>query len=189
MVKANIKKPEIILRYAQAILAVAVGEGILDQVEEEMTLIKEVLKRNNSLLEFLKNPQVTPEEKQKVIMEIFGEKVSRIVLHHVTLIMGQRRGDLLINIIDGLFRLVAESRRKNIGKLTTAIPISEETEKRLERVLSGLMGKEVSLKNLVDPSILGGFILQIDEQIIDASIQCQLGRLREEISRGFPCYR
>ncbi len=181
MVKINIEKPEIIRRYAQAILAVASGEGLLEQVEEEMSLIKEMLTGSNSLRQFLKNPQITPGEKQKTVMEIFENKVSGVVLQQIALIILQKRGDLLLNIIDELFRLVAETQQKKIGRIITAIPIPKTAEKRLEEVLSEFMGTAILLKNSVDPSILGGFILQVDDKIIDASIQGQLGRLREEI--------
>lgn len=186
MKRTDIKKSETINRYAQAILAVAAGEGMIDQVEEDLSLIKEALKGNDTLRQFLKNPQIAHGEKQEAAMEIFGSKVSGIVLQQIALVIGQNRGDLLLNIIDELFRLANESRRKKIGRITTAIPLPEAIERRLERVLSEYIGKVVILKNLVDPSILGGFILQIDEQIIDASIQGQLGRLREEISKEIP---
>lgn len=183
MVKINIEKPEIIRRYAQAILAVASGEGLLEQVEEEMSLIREMLTGSNALRQFLKNTQITPGEKQKTVMEIFENKVSGVVLQQIALVILQKRGDLLLNIIDELFRLAAESRKKKIGRIITAIPIPETVEKRLEEVLSEFMGTAILLKNSVDSSILGGFILQIDDKIIDASIQGQLGRLREEISK------
>lgn len=183
MVRTNIEKPEIIRRYAQAILAVASGEGLLEQVEEEMSLIKEMLTGSNSLRQFLKNPQITPGEKQKTVMEVFENKVSGVVLQQIALVILQKRGDLLLNIIVELFRLSSESRKQKIGRITTATPIPETVEKKLEEVLSEFMGTAILLKNSVDPSILGGFILQIDDKIVNASIQGQLGRLREEISR------
>ena len=152
-------------------------------------LIREVLSRNSTLFRFLKDPQIPAEEKQSAVAEIFGSKVSGIVFNQIALVIGQGRGDLFFSIVDELLRLAAESRRKTIGKITTAIPIPVEIEIKLERFLSESLGKEVFLENSVDPSILGGFILKVNERIIDASLHGQLGRFRGEISKGFPCYR
>jgi F-type H+-transporting ATPase subunit delta len=183
MTKINIEKPEVIRRYAQAILAVASGEGLLEQVEEEMSLIREMLMGSSSLQQFLKNPQITSADKQKTIMEILKNKVSGVVLQQVALIILQKRGDLLRNIIDELFRLTAESRKQKIGRITTAISIPEPAQKRIEKALSDFFGTAILLKNSVDPSIIGGFILQIDDRIINASIEGQLGRIRGQILR------
>ena len=180
---ANIEKSEIIRRYAKMILAVATSEGILDRAEQELSLIKETLQEDIFLLELLKNPQISAEEKRKVVIEIFKGVVSSIILHQIALVVGVGRGELLLSIIDRLLNLADELNKKTRGKITTAIPISKETKDKFQRIISKLIGKEAIIKDAVDPSILGGFILQIDDKIIDASIQGQLGRLREEISK------
>lgn len=180
---ANIEKSEIIRRYAKMILAAATSEGILDRAEQELSLIKETLQEDIFLLEFLKNPQISAEEKRKVVIEIFKGVVSSIILHQIALVVGVGRGELLLSIIDRLLNLVDDLNKKTRGKITTSIPISKETKDKFQRTISKLIGKEAILKDAVDPSILGGFILQIDDKIIDASIQGQLGRLRKEISK------
>lgn len=180
---ANIEKSEIIRRYAKMILAAATSEGILDRAEQELSLIKETLQEDIFLLEFLKNPQISAEEKRKVVIEIFKGVVSSIILHQIALVVGVGRGELLLSIIDRLLNLVDDLNKKIRGKITTSIPISKETKDKFQRTISKLIGKEAILKDAVDPSILGGFILRIDDKIIDASIQGQLGRLREEISK------
>ncbi len=180
---ANIEKSEIIRRYANVILTVATCKEILDRAEQELSLIKETLQEDIFLLEFLKNPQISAEEKRKVVIEIFKGVVSSIILHQIALVVGVGRGGLLLSIIDRFLHLADELNKKTRGKITTSIPISKETKDKFQRIISELIGKEAILKNTVDPSILGGFILQIDDKIIDASIQGQLGRLREEISK------
>lgn len=78
---------------------------------------------------------------------------------------------------------MAESSKKTIGKIITAIPISKETKKSFEVRLSKLMGKAIFLKSSVDPSILGGLILRMDGLMVDASIQGKLRHLRNKISK------
>lgn len=183
MAKSDRPESEIVRGYAQAMLMVAAGEEMLDRVEQELTQFKKVLEKNSSVLEFLKDPKVTPEGKEKAVVEIFGGEVSQITLHQTALAIGQGRGELLLNIIEEFFRLASESRKKATAEVVTAVPLSEETGKKLEEVLSGLIGEAVFLKKAVDPSLLGGLVVRVGERIIDGSIRGQLHRMREGISR------
>jgi F-type H+-transporting ATPase subunit delta len=183
MAKVDRPKSEIAQGYARAMLMVAAGEEMVDRVEQELTQFKAVLEKNGSVLEFLKDPKVAPEGKEKAIVEIFGGEISQITLHQVALAIGQGRGELLVDIIDEFFRLASESRKKATADVVTAVPLSEETGKKLEEVLSELIGEAVFLKKTVDPSLLGGLVVRVGERIIDGSIRSQLHRLREGISR------
>ena len=183
MAKSDRPKAEIVRGYAQAMLMVSAGEEMLDQVEQELTQFKEVLQKNSSVLEFLKDPKVAPEGKEKAVAEIFGGEVSQITLHQVALAIGQGRGELLLDIIEAFFRLASESRKKATAEVVTAVALTEETGKKLEEVLSGLIGEAVFLKKTVDPSLLGGLVVRVGERIIDGSIRGQLLRMREGMSR------
>lgn len=177
------KESEIVRGYAQAIWAVAQGEGVLDQVEQELTRIKELLEKNNELQEFLKDPKVAADGKQKAMAEILGGEVSRVTRHGIELAVGQGRGGLLPKVIEAFFRLAAESRKRVTAQVTTAVPLTDEGKEKLEKTLSELTGEPVFLKMSVDPSLVGGFVVQIGERIIDGSVRGRLHRLRNDLSR------
>lgn len=183
MAKVDRPKSEIVRGYAQAMLMVAAGEEMLDQVEQDLTQFKKVLEKNSAVLEFLKDPKVAPEGKEKAVGEILGTDVSQITLHQTALAIGQGRGELLLEIIEAFFHLASESRKKATAEVVTAVPLSEETGKKLEQVLSELIGEAVFLKKAVDPSLLGGLVVRVGERIIDGSVRGQLQRMREGISR------
>lgn len=183
MAKVDRPRAEIVRGYAQAMLMVAAGEEMLDQVEQELTQFKKVLEKNSAVLEFLKDPKISPEGKEKAAGEILGGEVSQITLHQIMLAIGQGRGELLLDILDEFFRLASESRKKATAEVVTAVPLTEETGKKLEEVLSGLIGEAVFLKKAVDPSLLGGLVVRVGERIIDGSVRGQLLRMREGISR------
>jgi F-type H+-transporting ATPase subunit delta len=182
MEKADKQAKEIARSYAQAILAVARCEGVLDKVEEELTQFRGVFDKNPALLEFLKDPKITSEGKEKAVEEILGGETSQVSRHHIRLAIDQSRGGLLPEIIKAFFDLASESRGKTTARVITAVPLSEDLEKKLEKTLSGLVGEAVFLKKSVDPSILGGIVIQMGERIIDGSLRRQLSGLREEIS-------
>lgn len=177
------RESEVIRAYAQSILQVAQGEGVLDRVERELSQFKELLEKNDSLQEFLKDPKITSEGKQKAVGEILGGDVSGVTRHQIALILSQERAPLLLKIVEEFFRLATESRKKLTARVTTAVPLSEETGKKMEKILSEMAGEPVFLKNSVDPSILGGAVIRIGERIIDGSIKGQLLRLREGIAK------
>lgn len=183
MARSDSRESEVIRAYAQSILQVAQGEGVLDRVERELSQFKELLEKNDSLQEFLKDPKITSEGKQKAVGEILGGDVSGVTRHQIALILSQERAPLLLKIVEEFFRLATESRKKLTARVTTAVPLSEETGKKMEKILSEMAGEPVFLKNSVDPSILGGAVIRIGERIIDGSIKGQLLRLREGIAK------
>jgi F-type H+-transporting ATPase subunit delta len=133
MAKVDRPKSEIAQGYARAMLMVAAGEEMVDRVEQELTQFKAVLEKNGSVLEFLENPKVAPEGKEKAIVEIFGGEISQITLHQVALAIGQGRGELLLDIIDEFFRLASESRKKATADVVTAVPCRKKPEKNWRR--------------------------------------------------------
>ena len=183
MPRADIKVSDIIRGYAQAILSVAEREGMLDKVEQELTRFKEVVEKDASLQEFPKDPRVTSEGKQKAVAEILRREVSTISLHHISMAIEHGRAGLLLKVVEDFFSLAAASRRKVTAEVTTAVPLSEETGKKMENLLSEMIGEAVFLKTSVDPSLLGGMVIRVGERIIDGSIRSQFRRLKERISK------
>ncbi len=87
-------------------------------------------------------------------------------------------------MIDEVSREAGASRGKLTAQVKTAVPLTAETEKRLEEVLSKLAGQRVFLKTSVDPTLLGGVVVRLGGRIIDGSVKGRLDRLRAVISKG-----
>ncbi len=173
----------VIQGYASSILSVAKSEGLIDQVEAELTALREALSGHHDLIPFLKDSKVTAEGKRKAIVELMGDSVSPITQYQLSLAVEQGRGELLPGIIDHFFSLTAESRKKITAKVITAVPLSDPATQKIEATLSELAGEAVFLKMSVDPEILGGITVHLGDRIIDGSLKGQLGRMREGISR------
>ncbi len=169
--------------YSQALLSIAASEGLVDQVEEELTALRDVFSADNRLQSFLDNPKVTPEGKRDAISELLGKQVSRVTAAQISLAIEQERGSLLPDIMDHYFKLTAESRKKLTAKVITAVPLSDTASRNIESTLSELVGEPVFLKVSVDPEILGGITVHLAGRIIDGSLKSRLNRLREGLSR------
>jgi F-type H+-transporting ATPase subunit delta len=164
--------------YAAALFQVAKSEDFIEVVEDELYRLKEVLQGNSELREFLSNLQIAPEGKKKAVMEIFGKGISAVTLHHLNLVIDQGRQRKLLPIIEEFFALATAAREKVTAEVITSVPLSEEMAEKLRRALTKGTKKQVFLKARVDPSILGGAIVRVENKIIDGSLRRQLEQMR-----------
>jgi len=164
--------------YAEALFQVAKSEDLIEVVEDELYRLKETLHGNSELREFLSNLRIAPEGKKKALMEIFGKKVSSVTLNHLNLLIDLGRQRKLLPIIEEFAALAAAAREKVTAEVITSIPLSGEMVEKLSRELTKATKKQVFLKPRVDPSILGGAIVRVENKIIDGSLRHQLGQLR-----------
>jgi F-type H+-transporting ATPase subunit delta len=168
--------------YARALLEMAQAEGVTARVEEELFRLRELLKKNSELLEFLKDPNVKHEGKRKALSELFQGRVHPLVLNMLMTLSDQDRGGRVLNVIEE-FSASATAATQNVsGEVTTAIPLDDATLGRLAAELSRITGKSVQLFQKVDPAILGGAIVQVGEQIIDGSLRRKLNQIRERLA-------
>ncbi len=164
--------------YASGLFHVARSEDLVEIVEDELYKLREVLKKNAELSEFLSNLRIAPEGKKKALKEICGDKVSLVTLNHLNLIIDQGKQRKLVPIIDEFLTLAAAAREKVTAEVITSVPLSEKLAEKLARELTKVTKKQVFLKPRVDPSILGGAIVRVENKIIDGSLRHQLAEMR-----------
>lgn len=171
-------------RYAKALLDLAVNENRLDELGNDLEFIQQniVTVREISLL--LKSPIIKIEKKRDVFTKLFKNKISDTALNFCDLVIRRQRGDLLINIIKKFFDLKDEY--LNIKNITvkSAVELDNFQINELKSILEQYLGKKVILRLLVDKSLIGGFIVQVDDTVIDASLKHQLDLLRKKFLYG-----
>lgn len=169
--------------YARALLELAQAEAVVARIEEEMFRLRELLKGNPALLEFLKDPNVTREGKRHALSELFQDRVHPLVLNTLLTISDTDRTNRLQHIIDEFIALAAASRQKASGEIITATRLDDAMLAKLSAELSRVTGKNVQLFQKVDPSILGGAIIKVGEQIIDGSLRRKLDQIKEKLAQ------
>jgi F-type H+-transporting ATPase subunit delta len=169
--------------YARALLELAQAEAVVVRIEEEMFRLRELLKQNPALLEFLKDPNVTREGKRHALSELFQGRVHPLVLNTLLTVSDTDRTNHLQHIIEEFIALAAASRQKVSGEIITAIKLDDATIAKLIAELNRVTGKNVQLFQKVDPTILGGAIIKIGEQIIDGSLRRKLDQIKETLAQ------
>ncbi len=167
--------------YAQALFEMARAESAVGRVEEELFRLRDLLKRTPDLLQFLKDPTVKREGKRQALAELFGGKVHPVVLNALIALSDQDRTSRILPIIEECLAISAASKQKISGEVTTAIALDEDLLKKLEAELSRVTGKNVQVFQKIDPSILGGAIIKVGEEVIDASLRRKLREIKERL--------
>lgn len=164
-------------RYSASLFEVGIELDKMDTFHKEINFIKDIIEDNNRVLKILEHPEISKKEKRDVVEEIFGEMVSKEMLNFLFITIDKRRETNIINIVDEFNKLFKDYRGIVDIEAVTAVPMNEEASERLKTVLRDKLEKEINLSNRVDPSIIGGVMLNMDEKIIDSTLKTQLGEM------------
>jgi F-type H+-transporting ATPase subunit delta len=167
--------------YAAALLEIAKAEGNLDTVEDELFRVARTIESNEDLRSTLTDQAIPVERRQKIVETLLDGKASPVSTALVSFVVGAGRSRNLPEIIDRLVAKAAEERREAVAEVRTAYPLDEEHRQKLADALSKATGKHVSLKVVVDPSVMGGVIATIGDTVIDGTIRHRLDQLRESL--------
>jgi F-type H+-transporting ATPase subunit delta len=172
---------ELIQGYAEALFRVVRAEGELDRVEDELFRFGKVLESNHELKQALSDQSMDRAQRAKILDELLGDKVSEHTLGLLTFIVAQGRARQLPQILEELSALAAEARNSVVAEVRSATPLDEKQRTELASALSKATGKQVEVKVLVDPSVIGGIVAKIGDTVIDGTIRRRLEQIREQV--------
>jgi len=157
-------------------------KGQLEDVFNDMLFLQKVIKDNRDFLVLLRSPVITPEKKLKVVEAVTAGRVSEITALFNKLLISKGREAALPEVITSFIRQYKELKNIHSVKLTTAVPISQELKNAfVDQIKKTSAIQNIELEVKVDEKIIGGFVLQAGDQLIDASIAYDL----KEIARQF----
>jgi F-type H+-transporting ATPase subunit delta len=169
------------IRYAKAILSLATESKSTEVVNDDMTLITQTISENEALGNMLKSSVIRSDIKKSTLLEIFPnlDSLSKGLLD---LLVSNKRIDILEIIALKYSELFDQLNGKEKATVTTAIPMTSDLEIKVLAKVKELTNKAVELENIVDESILGGFILRVGDKQYNASIANQLNKLKREFT-------
>ena len=167
-------------RYAQAVLGLAKERGTLDAWQRDLKLLNDAM-ADPTVAAFLASPNVSEANKVQLVDYILAQAQpeARNLAH--LLIERQR-----IGVVPDLYRIYIEAvlaeRGIAVAEVTTAEPLTIEEQQAVRAQLARIVGKEVELQMRTDPSIIGGIVARVGDQLIDGSVVNQLRRLRARLA-------
>ncbi len=168
------------VRYAKALLQFAQKENVEDEIYEQAKFLINVFGNIKNLHTALHNPLISKVAKKSIILTACGDDVTNVFKRFIDLLLENNREDCLQNTMLQYQELYRESKNILHGKLITAVEIDEVTKTRLIKSIEQKVEGTLELEEIVDPTILGGFILELDFIRWNASLLNQLNRIKNQ---------
>jgi F-type H+-transporting ATPase subunit delta len=174
--------PRLAHRYAKSILDLAEDRNSLDELVVDMRLLQETLDGSKDLRVMLKSPVIPSDKKEKVLHEIFSKRLSELSYMFINLLVRKGREKHIDEMVDSFMELYNKKNHIIKAKLTTAVPVDQQTVDTLIALLMTEEGtKSVEISTEVDPTIIGGFVLQHGDLLLDNSVERRLQLIKEQI--------
>jgi F-type H+-transporting ATPase subunit delta len=173
---------EAIRGYAKALFSVAEAEEVLDDVEDELFRFARTLEQHPDLRAALTDIHLPAERKRAVLEEILGERANPHTVNLLAFVVEQGRARELELIVDELAQLAADRRQSVVAEVRTAVPLDATRRNKLAQALEAATGKRIEMKVVVDPSVVGGVVARVGDQVIDGSVRRRLELARERLS-------
>lgn len=170
----------IAMRYARAMLEYAGLEGVSEEVFGEMESLARSFELEPRLRVFLMSPMLDAGNKTALLESAVGEKVGPQMRRFLQLVVRNNREELLHQIALDYLDLYRKSRHITLAYIETAVPVPEETQKRIKEYLSGKTNDTIQLDLHVNPALIGGFIFRMNFREIDASVAGQLRNIKRQ---------
>jgi F-type H+-transporting ATPase subunit delta len=172
------------LRYAKAVLNLAKDTQIEDEVNGDMLLIANTIKESSELKVLLKSPVIRSSEKMSVLKALFTDKVNAVALGLFDVLQENKRLGMLESITKQYVIIYDFLKNMQVAKVTTAVPLTKELEAKILAKIVALTGNNANLENVINPAILGGFVLRVGDMQYDASISNHLTQLKKEFDNS-----
>jgi F-type H+-transporting ATPase subunit delta len=165
--------------YARALLDVVNAEGDADRLSDELQSVAQAFGESEELQSALSDPLIPFERKQGIVGDLIGRRASAITISLVNMLIGVNRIKDLGAITRRMRGLAAEAEGQVVADVRSAIELDSATRDRLSAKLSDITGKAVKLNVVVDPSVVGGLVAQVEDTLFDGSVRSRLLELRE----------
>jgi F-type H+-transporting ATPase subunit delta len=167
-------------RYAKALLDLTLEKGWVEAVEKDLIRFVQVVKESNDFRIFLNSPVVRDDKKIAIYQQVF-EGFNPVTMQFFALVTKNGREQLLPEIAAQFERQLMKNRGIVSGSIVSATPLTEKTKQEiLDRIAPAFEGS-LQLSESVDSSLLGGFVIRIEDKQIDASVANKLKELRQEL--------
>ncbi|MBW6484149.1 MAG: ATP synthase F1 subunit delta [Vicingaceae bacterium] len=167
-------------RYAKSLIDLGIEQNTLEHLYNDMQLIHQICKENPELVLLLKSPIVRSDKKESILKEVFFDSLSLTSTTFITLILKKKREAILDAIAKAFISQYKTHHNIKIAKVTTAIALNDVQKNKIISLLEKSEKATIELNEVVNPEIIGGMILRVDDRQIDESIKRKLNNLEME---------
>ena len=169
------------VRYARALLKSATLAKLEDQVYQEMQTLSQSYIQVPELRFTIDNPMLAKDKKKAVLVTACGGEVTDLTQTFIQLVLDEDRESTLQFMAASYITLYRKQKNITRGRLITAVAVSPATEQKMKEMVEGKTQGTVEFQTEIDPSIIGGFILDYDTYRMDASVKTKLNDILAQL--------
>lgn len=182
--------PRLAARYAKSLIDLSLERGELEKVFADMQWLQRVCRENRDFVNVLKSPVIKGDKKEKIMEAVTKGRINELTMAFIRLMIRKGREVYLPEVIVAFIAQYKKHKNIYIVKLTTASPVSEATKQAIvDRVKETSDMKNIELETAVDDKLIGGFVLQAGDQLIDASIAYDLKNIARQFDNNDFIYK
>ena len=167
--------------YAQALFDAALESNVLEDIKNDFNVIRSVMKEQPQFMGILTLPKLDKNDKKELIKTIFSKDASQILVNFLMVLIDKDRIDLLNEIVVAFNQMVNEHFGIVEGTVYSAVPLSDAQLNQLTYVFTKKLNQKVKLNVVIDPSLLGGYKVNLGDVVYDNTIKLQLKNLKQNL--------
>lgn len=167
--------------YAKSLLDLSIEQKALDEVLKDMQLMHSTIQSSREFLLMLKNPIIKGDKKGQILSALFESKINSLTLSFTQLLAKKGRANYLPEMVEAFEQLYKQHQNIKEVTITSAVALSESTLQSIMATVSEQMNQcDLEVKTIIDPKILGGYILEVEDKLFDASVKTRLQNVKKQ---------
>lgn len=174
-------KESLVAGYADAVLAIAEAEGALGKVEDELFAFARAMEANGDLREALTDAALPAENRKAVIRDLLQDRAHPVTMSLIGFLVESGHARDLGAIADAVTALAAERRRHEVAEVRTAVDLTDAQRERIAAALARATGHDIEVKVIVDPTVVGGLVARVGNEVFDGSLASRLTNAKQQL--------
>ncbi len=181
--KSSVVGAQVLEPYAEALMSLAQSNNLIDRLGEDVASLLNLLHESPEFQEFLANPLVKAEDKKAVLQRVGGEQLHPYTMSFLKILVDRRRIPFLEGICRHFQALLRKLNQTVLAEVTSALELSDNQKQAVrERAMVLAQATQVELETKIDPDLIGGVIIKVGSQVVDASLRGQIRRIGLRLS-------
>lgn len=164
--------------YVVAMFEIASANDAVSAVEDDMFRLARAIESNEQLRAALNDTSLPADRRQNIVEQLLGGKAHNVTVQLVSLLVGTGHISLLPQVADALVKRASSSKQMEVAEVRSAVALTDAQKARLAEALGKVAGKPVNLKVVVDPSVIGGLVATIGDEVIDDTVRTRLDQVK-----------
>ena len=184
------QNPRLASRYAKSLIDLSIEKGQLENIYADMLWLQGVCKSNKDFVNVLRSPIINPSTKKKIIEAVTKGNIGEITSGFINLLITKNRESNLSEIVNAVISSYKQHKNIQTIQLTTASPVSDSIKNAIvDQVKKAAGFQNVELEEKVDADLIGGFVLQIGDKLVDASVAYDLRAIAKQFENNDFIYK